>query len=233
LPKLRSYQSELHKKPKVEAGASETAGTISPRHPIVPAVLGAAPLKLLNIDSYIFMLKTCTLILFYLLLNAYLLPAQIPIELSFSQLPQLNSTTPESLLSLQNELSAFHQQTVKIRGFLYCNPGGQWILASEPNLKTCCIGSSEKIGQQITLSEPILTEALMHAITVQGIFVIDPIWIENGSTQHLQQIYRMDAPVLINTSKNWVSHLILVAVAIIPCLIMYLMIRFRNRKPNR
>ena len=169
------------------------------------------------------MLKLCKRLLYVVLyFNFCLLQAQTPIDLSFKQLPQLTSTTPESIHSLQNELAVFHRQLVKIRGFLYCNPAGQWILAAEPNLKTCCQGASGKVFQQLFLSKPDFIDISMHAITLQGILVIDPIWIENDSSRQLQQIYRLNSPVIINTSNSWVNYLILVSLLITLCLTMYL-----------
>lgn len=120
-----------------------------------------------------------------------------PLTLSFQQLhPPVEVT--ENTVAFLKEQSAFHGQTVNIRGFLYQEPEGQWILASEPNLKTCCIGTSKKVTQQIFLSAPFTAEALRHAVTVKGDFVIKPIWNKDGS---LHQLYQLDNPILLSSAK--------------------------------
>lgn len=120
-----------------------------------------------------------------------------PLTLSFKHL-HLPMEVTETTVELLIEQSAFHGQSVNIRGFLYQEPEGQWILASEPNLKTCCMGTSKKVAQQIFLSGPFAAETLRHAVTVQGDFVIKPIWNKDGS---LRQLYQLDNPILISSAK--------------------------------
>lgn len=146
------------------------------------------------------------------------------LNLSFQELHQPVDATRETIASLQTELSAFHQQNVKIRGFLYQGDGKQWILAAEPNLKTCCIGVPGKIGKQIVLAKPVLPEAPMHAVTVQGVFAIDPIWRADDS---MQQLYRLDDPVLLNEPKPIWTWLALLTIAIVSCILLFLWIQFR------
>lgn len=41
-------------------------------------------------------------------------------------------------------------QTIQVHGFLY-QQEGRWILASEPNLKSCCIGTQSKANEQLVV----------------------------------------------------------------------------------
>lgn len=67
-------------------------------------------------------------------------------------------------------LSSLDQQQVKIRGFLYSVQEGKWVLAAEPNLKSCCIGSSNKIAQQLIVSGEFPKVSGYSATYVQGEF---------------------------------------------------------------
>lgn len=49
------------------------------------------------------------------------------------------------------DLSDFQNQEVEIRGFVYLSEKKEWILAEEPNLKSCCVGSESKANKQVML----------------------------------------------------------------------------------
>ena len=66
-----------------------------------------------------------------------------------------------------------NDQLITIRGFLYESPESQLILAAEPNLKTCCVGSASKRQKQLLVTgdiAPALTRS--SAVTLQGNLVI-------------------------------------------------------------
>ncbi len=61
--------------------------------------------------------------------------------------------------------------TVELKGFLFRTEGGAWILSSEPNLKSCCVGAGHKTSSQITLlgdfsdcspHKPLETRGILH-----------------------------------------------------------------------
>lgn len=61
-------------------------------------------------------------------------------------------------------------QKVKIRGFLYQTKEGKSVLAAEPNLKTCCVGSQANIHKQIYLDRNF--DSRNSAITVEGVLMV-------------------------------------------------------------
>ena len=74
-----------------------------------------------------------------------------PISVSFENLSELSSS-----------------KEIRIRGFLYQSREGQWILAPEPNLKSCCIGSSHQAAKQIILSGNYNKKKINEVIAVEG-----------------------------------------------------------------
>ena len=63
-------------------------------------------------------------------------------------------------------------QEITVRGFLYQTSEGQWILSTEPNLKTCCVGSKQKAHKQIALEKSFEGIKADHVIALKGKFNI-------------------------------------------------------------
>lgn len=59
---------------------------------------------------------------------------------------------------------------VELKGFLYPLDQNEWILASEPNLKSCCIGSITKNSSQITLVGDFSRFSTHTPLTCRGVF---------------------------------------------------------------
>lgn len=80
----------------------------------------------------------------------------------------------ESLFISFDRLSMLeYPQEVSMRGFLY-QTDDRWILASEPNLKSCCIGSLHKSSTQIALSGTYEIALINRAVTIQGVLTKNP-----------------------------------------------------------
>jgi len=92
-----------------------------------------------------------------------------------------------------------NHQHVEIRGFIYQTDEGCWILSSEPNLRTCCVGSQKKVTQQIVINGELGNPSSSSALTVHGKFIKDPIWDEAGD---LKQLYRLEE-ASIAPKKEW------------------------------
>jgi hypothetical protein len=117
---------------------------------------------------------------------------------------------------LQRQFSDFLNKEVQIRGFLYQSLDSKWILSSEPNLKSCCVGSSKKIAHQIAISGNIPQGILARSVTVIGAFSIHPLWNEEGE---LTQLYTITNAKVIPES-GWPLTSIAFAGGGLFCLIM-------------
>lgn len=115
--------------------------------------------KILNMPPKIELLSKM-LSLFLLCLIAPLFSEE-PLLLSFQELQNGN-------------LSPNNNQLIEIRGFLYQDPtSSRWILAAEPNLRTCCIGSRAKANSQIVLPDDFSTTPSHAAVTIRGVLYKD------------------------------------------------------------
>lgn len=104
--------------------------------------------------------------------------SQEPVKVAFHQLKNANP---------------YHQQKVIIRGFLYSGTDGRWILSPEPNLRSCCVGASQKVSQHIFLGDSFIGKEEKQPISVQGIFFIDPTYNADGT---VKQLYRMEQAII-------------------------------------
>lgn len=89
---------------------------------------------------------------------------------------------------------AHNGREVQIRGFLYQKEDGSWILAAEPNLRTCCVGAPGKAKGQIALADDFSATPTKRVVTLQGSLIISP-----------GPLYRFDrgAQIVPDTSTSW------------------------------
>lgn len=158
----------------------------------------------------------------------------IPKQLSFHQLSGLQEYLPKetSVQQLKRDLHYFHENLVQIRGFVYQDADHRWILSSEPNLKSCCAGSSEKIGQQIVLNEKPEGFDHTHAVVLKGNFYVDPQWDSNGL---LKQLYRLENLSIEKQNPWFTSSFFLSLIGISSFIFLLILLRkqlFRDFPPN-
>ena len=105
-------------------------------------------------------LRTATVVLFNLFfLSATCQGGEMAQTLAFSDLDRMDG---EGVLQ--------DGQPVRITGFLYTTPDSRTILSPEPNLKSCCVGSSTKRSRQILLDGGgTAFEQSDRAVTVEGV----------------------------------------------------------------
>jgi hypothetical protein len=96
----------------------------------------------------------------------------IYIVLSFQPLYSKEPPTPIAFLNL-DDFSHLNGQLVAIRGFLYETPESLMVLAAEPDLKSCCVGSASKRQRQLLVTGNIdRAVAGGGAVTLQGNLVV-------------------------------------------------------------
>jgi hypothetical protein len=115
---------------------------------------------------------------------------------------------------------------VEIRGFLYETPAGEMILAANPHLKSCCVGSPGKISQQIFLRGKWESVPLKRAVTVKGQLIADPKYNEG---RELVQLYVMEHPVIMQSSSFPVWSFVSIA-AFLVLVVLFKQLRRREQK---
>lgn len=86
------------------------------------------------------------------------------VSINFSDLEHLQS----------NELALEYNQGARIRGFLYKTGNGEIVLASEPNLKSCCVGSASRRKQQVLVKGALAIEE-GYAVLLEGKLAWDSV----------------------------------------------------------
>lgn len=88
-------------------------------------------------------------------------------------------------------------QEVVIRGFVYTTDEGHRILSSEPHLKSCCLGSSEKSQSQIFLDSTTDTFSPHRAVTLQGTLLK-----KNGA-------FHLENPRVVQEKGIWLGWIVI------------------------
>lgn len=122
------------------------------------------------------------------------------------------------------EAKVYSSQRVEVRGFLYQNEAGAFILAHRPNLKSCCLGSQALMNQQLFVQGSIVPTS--QAITVRGIFLIDPHYDKGDRTTRL---YILDQAEVVATNHSY-RAIYFVFFALSAFLVVYFFYKKRFKK---
>lgn len=82
---------------------------------------------------------------------------------------------------MEAEFAPWNDQQVTLRGFLYRTADDRWILSSQPDLKTCCVGSPSKMLSQIIVESDANLESAEKVIALRGTFQIRPHHDKEGT----------------------------------------------------
>ncbi len=128
----------------------------------------------------------------YLFFLVSLIPFQVhceTIKLSFTDLSQMK----------ESQFSNWNGKVVSVRGFLYQSDEGKWILASTPNLKTCCVGKGTKALSQIQVEGDLETPSAGRAVNLQGTFKVNPKYDQQG---HLLGLYELKNTIALPSAPG-------------------------------
>lgn len=124
---------------------------------------------------------------------------------------------PASFPEVDHPLRAYDNQVIQIRGFLYPFTADDSLLAATPHLKSCCMGSSSLLYQQLVLKNFSLASLPQQVVTVEGIFHIDPIYSSEGK---LIQLYTLNDVKPVPTQASPLPLIILVLLPFV-CFSLY------------
>lgn len=158
------------------------------------------------------MLKKSILIVLSLLLCAALAAASLPL-LNLSELPAGGPAETDFHLPLEGK-------AIQVRGFWYALPSGGGVLTGSPQMKSCCLQAPSKIYQQVIVKGEISSHLFHRAITLEGIFKIEPRYNpERGVIQY----YVLDHAREIQATHTWLWVWLLVGFAAVT--VVYLKLR--------
>lgn len=103
--------------------------------------------------------------------------------------------------------TSWKPQTVQIRGFLYTSQQlNTMILAAQPDLKSCCVGTESKIEKQIIIKgiEPFST---LQALTLEGVLTLNPSYNDVGKVTHL---FVLEKSRLVDSHSNHLNWILIV-----------------------
>lgn len=95
-------------------------------------------------------------------------------------------------------------EVIQMRGFWYPLSDEEGILASHPQLKSCCVGAPAKIEQQIVVKgDDLALLQPQRALTVEGIFNIEPAYNSKGELVQLFVLKQSREVPRMNSDMKW------------------------------
>jgi len=117
--------------------------------------------------------------------------------------------------ALVRRLHDYQDRDVAVRGFLHYTADGDWLLASQASLKSCCIGDHDLATFCAVLDRPLEKSLVSQVVEVTGRLVVDPQWERDGS---LSRLYRIEGAQMIDLpTKRSVLFPVVALVGIATC----------------
>jgi hypothetical protein len=92
---------------------------------------------------------------------------------SFASAAEAPLLSWETLFASDSESSLiWDNQIVRLRGFLYPKEDSKWVLAAQPNLRSCCIGNQANVKEQIRVEGDMPFQAPNYVGEGEGLFRI-------------------------------------------------------------
>ena len=79
----------------------------------------------------------------------------------------------EEKISFHQISKTMNQKPIEISGFIYPSKEGETILAPQPDLRSCCVGSSHRLKEQIVLNDLKAIPVTKQPVTMRGILHIN------------------------------------------------------------
>ncbi len=119
-----------------------------------------------------------------------------PPAVTVHELAQIAQGSPSSTdeHDLQDPFAQWQDQRVTVHGFLYQSDDGGWVLAPQPNLKTCCVGSAQHARNQIRVKGEIRSVTPGLVVAVDGTFHAKPKYDTHGQ---LQALFELDDAIVL------------------------------------
>lgn len=113
--------------------------------------------------------------------------------------------------SLNPSFYELEDKEISIKGFYYESNRGESYLASQPNLKSCCVGSIDKLDRQVLLEKHFILPK-SKAVTLRGVLKTSPTYNEQGD---LLSIYSLKNPVIVQEGHNNLFYVMMFCLMIV------------------
>jgi hypothetical protein len=112
------------------------------------------------------------------------------IEVTEKVLDQNTSFNEET--ALKEKLLNYHGKWISMKGFLI-KEGGEWMLSSQPSLRSCCISSRSKAASFVSLEGGMFNDAdIKKILSIQGTFEVS---VKRNAQKERIQLYRVILPL--------------------------------------
>ena len=120
------------------------------------------------------------------------------------------------------QLKKIDSQHIRIRGFLYATPEGHYILAAQPNLRSCCVTTLSKADQRIEIRGLGAISIPMRPVILEGFLKTNPEYSKEGK---LIGLYTLENAQLIYEKETSFFRILIIICSILLLLGLILMVK--------